>query len=53
MPATFGDSQRVLHDKDGFTPAVNRDVEVPSDTESETEETTECDDSITELVNRV
>lgn len=41
MPGTFGDSERVLHDKDGFTPAASREVEVPGENTEETKEKTE------------
>lgn len=51
MPGTFGDSQRVIHDKDGETPAVTEEVEVPSDETEETEEKTETNGlSVDELV---
>ena len=29
MPGTFGDAERTLHDRQGQTPAVNEDAEVP------------------------
>lgn len=43
MPGTFGDSERVIHDKYGDTPAVADDVEVPSDETEKTEEKTKTD----------
>jgi hypothetical protein len=51
MPGTFGDSERVIHDKDGDTPAVTDDVEVPSDETEKMEEKTETDGlSVDELL---
>lgn len=44
MPGTFGDSERILYDKDGYTPASSAeydDVEVPSEKATEGEETTD------------
>ncbi|MFW5950056.1 MAG: hypothetical protein ACOCR6_01740 [archaeon] len=35
MPGTVGDAEHALHDRQGQTPAVNEDVEVPG---AETEE---------------
>lgn len=51
MPGTIGDSERVLHDQDGYTPASNEDPEVPADNAEETEEKTETGDlSVSELL---
>ena len=51
MPGTFGDSQRVIHDKDGETPAVADDVEIPADETVKTKEKTETNGlSVDELI---
>lgn len=51
MPGTFGDSERVLHDRSGQTPTTAEDVEVPSDLAEETEEKTETNGlSVDELI---
>jgi hypothetical protein len=51
MPGTFGDSERVLHDKDGYTPAASTDVEVPAEEAEMNEETTETNGkSVDELL---
>jgi len=51
MPGTIGDSERTLHDTNGYTPASNDDVEVPADNAEETEEKTDTGDlSVTELL---
>lgn len=54
MPGTVGDSERVIHDKNGQTPTHNGDdFEVPSD-EHVQEETTEDDGvNVEELVSRL
>ena len=51
MPGTIGDSERVLHDADGYTPASTPDIEVPADNATETEEQTDTGGlSVEELV---
>lgn len=41
MPGTFGDSEGVLHDANGYTPISTPDIEVPADNVTETKETTD------------
>lgn len=56
MPGTFGDAERVLHDKNGQTPSSEEylDVEVPSEEDSHTEETTKGNGvSVEDLVARL
>lgn len=54
MPGTFGDAEETLHDKQGQTPAVNDDVEVPAtETEAGTESVDTDDVAVDELVNRL
>ena len=54
MPGTVGDSERVLHDKDGYTPTSSveyDDVEVPSEKIKEGEEKTDTGGlSVNELI---
>lgn len=51
MPGTFGDSERVLHDKDGYTPAASTDIEVPAEEAETNEEKTETNGkSVDELL---
>lgn len=54
MPGTFGDAERTLHDRQGQTPAVNEDIEVPA---TETEAGTETVDTggveVDDLVKRL
>ena len=54
MPGTFGDAEHALHDRQGQTPVVNEDVEVPA---TETEEGTESVEtsgvSVDDLVKRL
>jgi hypothetical protein len=54
MPGTFGDAEQTLHDRQGQTPAVNDDVEVPAtETEAGTESIDTADVSVDELVSRL
>lgn len=54
MPGTVGDADRTLHDRQGQTPSVNEDIEVPA---TETEVGTESVDTggveVDELVKRL
>ncbi len=54
MPGTFGDAERALHDRQGQTPAVDEDIEVPA---TETEMGTESVDTdgveVDDLVKRL
>jgi hypothetical protein len=54
MPGTFGDAEQTLHDRQGQTPAVNDDIEVPAtETEEGTESVDTADVEVDELVNRL
>ncbi|WP_436903539.1 hypothetical protein [Halovenus halobia] len=54
MPGTVGDAERTLHDADGQTPAVNKDIEVPgTETEEGTESVTTEDTEVEELLQRL
>lgn len=54
MLGTFGDSERVLHDKDGQTPAYDTyDCEVPSQNHINNETTEDNDVGVDELVKRL
>ncbi|MFC7060097.1 hypothetical protein [Halovenus salina] len=54
MPGTIGDAERALHDADGHTPAVNKDIKVPStETEEGTESVTTGDADVKELLQRL
>lgn len=54
MPGTFGDSERVLHDKDGQTPASEtHNCEVPSQHHINKETTEDNDVGVDELVKRL
>jgi len=53
MPGTFGDSERILHDKDGQTPTLEDDYEVPSHEDLHEETTEDNDVGVDELVKRL
>jgi hypothetical protein len=54
MPGTFGDSERVIHDRDGRTPTYDEtDYEVPSHKHRQKETTESNGLSIDELVRRI
>lgn len=54
MPGTFGDSERVIHDKDGNTPTYDGDeCEVPSHEDLHEETTEDKGLGVDELVGRL
>lgn len=54
MPGTFGDSERVIHDKDGQTPTYDGDdFEVPSHEHLQEETTEDNGVGVDELVRRL
>lgn len=54
MPGTFGDAERSLHDRQGQTPAVNEDIEVPSTETEEGKESVDTGDvEVDDLVKRL
>lgn len=54
MPGTFGDSERVIHDRDGKTPTYDGDEYEVLSREEHHEETTEDKDlDVDELVERL
>lgn len=53
MPGTFGDSERILHDKDGQTPTFDDDYEVPSHEDLHEETTEDNNVGVDELVKRL
>ncbi|MFC5133583.1 MULTISPECIES: hypothetical protein [Haloferacaceae] len=54
MPGTFGDAERALHDRQGQTPVVNEDVEVPgTEMERGTESVDTGDVEVGDLVKRL
>jgi len=54
MPGTFGDAERALHDRQGQTPVVNEDVEVPgTEREEGTESVDTGDVEVGDLVKRL
>jgi hypothetical protein len=54
MPGTFGDSERVLHDKDGQTPTHDpADYEVPTHEELHEETTEDNGVEVEDLVRRL
>jgi hypothetical protein len=51
MPATFGDSQRVLHDANGQTPSDSQDIKMPGGERPETGEVeTQTEQSVKEML---
>lgn len=54
MPGTFGDAERTLHDRQGQTPVVNEEIEVPAtETEDGTESVETGDVKTDDLVKRL